>query len=120
VRRPTKVVVGPFIWRVSWSKSEWATYHDASLTESPDNADAIRAVGMTYRRDRLILINPMCDEQVQREALLHEVLHACQFTVDLPNEGQVKGHDFITRITPMLLDALLRSPGLAGYLLRRP
>lgn len=63
---------------------------------------------------------------LQREALLHEVMHACQAVAALPNIGyvvgdarrpaDVTGEDFITRLAPLLLDALARNPGLAAFI----
>jgi hypothetical protein len=113
-KRPTKVHVGPFTYVVKWSVSDWADALDAA--SSNHDQEVQRCLGLTDKRGCVIYINPLADPQYQKEALLHEIMHACQFTAGLPDEGMVKGHDFITRSAPMLLDALMRSPGLSEYL----
>lgn len=111
---PKEVRVGPFAFTVDWSVAGWSEALDATIAGT--DHDAQNAYGMTDRRGCAIWINPHAAAGFQREALLHEVMHACQFTAGLPNMGPVTGEDFITRVSPLLLDALDRSPGLRAYL----
>lgn len=110
--RPRTIRVGPFVFDVDWTARGWA---EMAQTFVPWDADASRYYGFTDRGSCRIWVNPHASEQFQREALLHEVIHACQAVAGLPNSGAV-GEDFVTRVTPVLLDTLDRNAALRRYL----
>ena len=116
-KRPTRIRVGPYVFTVEWSATAWADAQQAA--GSPFDAEMGRSYGYTDRYSSRIWINPHAVHEYQREALLHEVMHACQAVAVLPNGATatpVTGEDFITRISPILLDTLDRNPGLRAYL----
>lgn len=111
--RPESVVVGPFTISVDWTVEGWGFM---ATSQARFDRDMSMYIGFTDRSNLTIYVNPHAVEQFQREALLHEVLHCCQFVANLPNDGNVSGEDFITRVSPILLDTFMRNPGLREYL----
>lgn len=115
-RKPTRIHVGPFTWHIDWTITGWSqALDDASLGADPD---AARTYGMTDKRSCRIWINPHSAEDFQRETLLHELLHACQFVAGL-GTTTTDPEDFIMRVSPLLLDTLTRNKGLLTYLTGR-
>jgi hypothetical protein len=111
--RPETIVVGPFTFSVDWTVEGWSSF---AASSARFDKDAALYYGFTDRTTLTFYVNPHAAEQFQREALLHEVTHGCQMVAGLPNEGQVSGEDFITRVTPILYDTLKRNPDLREYL----
>jgi hypothetical protein len=114
-RRPEALLIGPFTWVVKWDQESWSEAFDATILG--DDPDAARAYGMTDKRSCTIWMNPNNAETFLRETLFHEIMHACQFIAGLSNSKPVVGEDFITRVSPLYLDALRRNPGLVEYLM---
>lgn len=124
MRRPKRIRVGPYTFTVDWSERGWSDTREAMVAGY--DADLGRAYGFTDRRNLGMWINPNAPIELQREALLHEVMHACQAVAALPNAGyvgdavhrpgDVTGEDFITRLAPILLDALARNRDLAAFI----
>lgn len=112
--RPKAFRCGPFTFTIDWTVAGWSA---AANSAASFDADAARYYGYTDRGTCTIWVNPHATADFQREALFHEVMHACQMTAGLPNTGSSTGEDFITRITPVLLDTLDRNPRLRAYLL---
>jgi len=111
--QPTEFQCGPYRWSVDWTVEGWGSIANSSARFDQDKA---LYYGFTDPAQLQLWINPHAAEQFQREALLHEVTHAAQFVAGLPNEGQIQGEEFVTRVTPVLLDTLMRNPGLREYL----
>ena len=111
--QPESFKCGPFTFTVDWTIEGWGYQ---ATSQARFDKDMALYIGFTDRGSCTVWINPHAVEQFQREALLHEVTHCCQLVANLPNDGNVSGEDFITRITPLLLDTLQRNPGLREYL----
>jgi hypothetical protein len=112
---PDRVQVGPFEFTIDWSVQGWSEAMEShSSSMDPDYG---RFYGFTDPRTCSIWINPHAAATFQRETLLHEIMHACQAVAALPNEEPVKGEEFVTRISPILLDTLTRNVGLIDFLL---
>lgn len=117
-KRPGKVVVGPYTFSVCWTEKGWSDAREAAVAGY--DPDLGYGLGFTDRRNLAIWINPNAPLDYQREALFHEVMHCCQAVANLPNSGQVvsaltraaeiTGEDFITRISPLIVDTLRRNP----------
>lgn len=101
MRRPTRVVVGPFTWKVDWTQP----------------ADDV--MGETLLASLTIRVDPTMHEDVARETLMHEVLHACYKTAGIDSTVALE-EQIVSGVSPLLLDALRRSPNLAEYLLATP
>jgi hypothetical protein len=99
VKRPRRIVTGPFTWAVSWVK--------------PDRQEV---AGETDALNLAIRVMPGNALDFERETLMHELLHACCSVagLDLGDDGEER---VVAGLSPFLLDALRRSPGLADYLL---
>jgi hypothetical protein len=111
--RPEVIQVGPFIYTVNWDHESWSAAFDATVTS---NSDAVRAYGMTDQRGSVIHMNPNNAETFLRETLLHEVTHACHFVAGLGDGATVTCEEFVTRVSPVLLDTLRRNPELRDYI----
>jgi hypothetical protein len=117
VKPPTSVRVGPFRFAIECGARQWSEIREASVSQY--DAELSRAYGFTDRSACVIYLNPTASLDQQREALLHELMHAAQAVAGLPNAGTSTGEDFITRLSPILLDALDRNPRLREYLFTR-
>jgi len=112
---PQNVRVGPFDFSIDWSVQGWSEAMDAQISSmDPDHG---RYYGFTDPRASRIWVNPHAASTFQRETLLHEIMHACQAVAALPNDETVKGEEFVTRLSPILLDTLARNAGLVEFLL---
>lgn len=98
--RPTRVKVGPFTWRIS----------------QDDPADA-ETMGETALRELVIRIDGSLCEDVWRETLLHELLHACHLVCGLGAETNTNAETVVTMTSPVLLDLLRSNPRVRAYLL---
>lgn len=86
--------------------------------------DSSKKVRKALRRDEvngycfpdalLIEIDRSRPRGVQRRTVLHEVLHACWGVTSLPDKHE---EDVITTLSPILLDALRRSPEVVAFLM---
>lgn len=92
------MLCGPLTWRIAW--------------EAPDDG----AFGDTDTYDLLIRVRPGMPADLERETLMHEVLHACYRTAGI-DSTIAREEQIVSGVSPFLLDALRRSPDLAAYLL---
>lgn len=99
MRRPSHFFMGPFRWDIKW--------------RHPDNGDFY---GTTEETRLLVQVRQDMDEQYSRETLFHELLHAGFSTACLRREDE---EQIVSALSPFLLDALRRTPGLADYLLAK-
>lgn len=95
---PREVITGPFTWRVLW--------------EAPDDG----AYGTTDTYTLTIQVRPDLADDLARETLMHETLHAAYRAAGL-NSEIAKEEEIVSGMSPFVLDALRRSPGLAEYLI---
>lgn len=100
MKRPSKLTVGPFEFQLIFSSEE-------TKANSPDSSEHTSAFGVT-RLDKLtVYIDPSAPMQIQRETLLHEILHCCWFTIGIENDYIEEM--IVAALSPLLLDTLLRN-----------
>ena len=109
---PRHVDVGPYRFTIICTVAAWSPMQDANVLDP----DPMRAYGFCDKRTCTIWLNPHVSPEFQREALLHELMHAVQFTAGLPNSTPIALEDGITRMSPLLLDVLRRNRTLRAYL----
>ena len=63
-----------------------------------------------------MVVRPNQTIDLQRETVLHEVIHGVRYLANLPS-GEVE-ESFVTRMTPLLLDTLRRNPHLRQFLFK--
>lgn len=107
-RRPRSLLIGGGRWRVRWSaEAIRAMFPD----EEPLPAGGCDAAEQTLAVDPL----PRAPH-LEREVLLHELLHAClsnsSVTLDYEQEERL-----VAVVSPRLLAALRDNPALVRYLL---
>lgn len=112
---PATVEVGSLTYTIDFSVEGWSDAISAQ-NNGHDPEDG-RYYGFHDASGCNIWINPHATIEIQRESLLHEVMHACQFVACLPNRGKSSGEAFISRLSPVLIDTLRRNPDLARFLL---
>ena len=75
--------------------------------------DGIRALGLTYKDDKIIKICTKQSEQSKRETLMHELLHACVGDFEMDEELEER---LILHISPRLMDLLDNNANVRNYL----
>jgi hypothetical protein len=105
VKPPRFIHVGPY---------EYSVHTDAAAVAELDSGDD----GSCDFHDVRITVNPARPEQVQRDTLLHEVLHAIGALTGLRRDlGEEAEERVVERLSSNLLDTLRRNPELVEYLL---
>ena len=105
-RVPKQLIIGPFKF-------------DVLLDENACNRDAIESgagghnFGLMRPLEQRIYVNPRQGEDMARDTLLHEVLHALLIAVGLDGETEER---IVAPLATGLLDALQRNPELVEYL----
>lgn len=106
VERPGRVHIGPFQFDVTWSTSETKVA-----------ADSHPAMGVSDVRTAHIWICEDLHQSIEREALLHELLHMVirTFGVGLELDEETEERT-VCALTPALLGILRDNPDLIRYL----
>lgn len=98
--RPRSVRIGPFTWRIV----------------EQDPAD-LTTMAETALRELVIRIEGAVHEDVWRETLLHELLHACHITAGIVDaDAPVTAEAVVGATSPLLLEVLRRDKRLRAYL----
>lgn len=109
---PETIQVGPIRWRV--------LHTDETTAAMRETSDHPRQMGECDVVSATLTIATGMPPEVTRETLLHEILHAIQAVLGNPVEHK-RGADleegFVASTSPLLLDTLVRNPGLVTYLL---
>jgi hypothetical protein len=71
----------------------------------------------TNLRDLVIRIDPDVADDVWRETLLHEILHACHMIAGIDADTPTPPEAVVAATSPTLLDTLRRDARLRAYLL---
>jgi hypothetical protein len=104
---PHTLQIGPFVYTV---------YADLEKIKDAEKESG-SLFGVTTVGDLEILLHPTSHDLVQRETLLHEVLHAVFHNVGLSEKlGDKAEEQMIRSLSPALFDLLLRNPQLVAYL----
>jgi len=94
---PKKVIIGPFDYEIQCNEVARASL-GSDFGETDTEMCQIR-------------INPERPDQIQREVLLHETLHACMNVACLDLElGEELEEKVVRRLTPILMTVMLRNP----------
>lgn len=108
---PDIVHIGPYVYRLTASAEEWA-----QLRVELGPADHDDLWGYTSNTDGVIYIQPGLNPALERTIVLHEVLHAAAFCGGILHDGKRHEEAWVLVVSPPLLDALRRTPGLTDYL----
>lgn len=104
-RRPAYIQVGPLRWTVVWEGHEDGSYGSCDTYTLTINI-----------RDDLA-------PDLERETVMHELLHAVYRTAGI-DSTVMREEQIVSALSPHLMDAMLRTPGLLSYLFpvaaRRP
>ena len=114
---PSHVRVGPYALEVAVGGPAWDAQVEAHRSfHSPDD----QLFGRCDFENLIIGVNGDVADDMIRETLLHEVLHACVFAsgADL-GEGAEHEEAFVAVMSPMLIEVLRNNPVLVDFLLRR-
>lgn len=104
---PQSLQIGPFLYRV---------YADIDKIKDAEKESG-SLFGVTSVGELEILLHPSSHDLVQRETLLHEVLHAVFHNVGLSERFGEKTEEQVVRsLSPALFDLLRRNPDLVSYL----
>lgn len=90
-----------------------------SVVEGLDECDAVGSNAHYVEDSRRIVIRPGLPADLDREVLLHEVLHGVMSAANLDWEKYEDEERIVKSITGVLLDTLQRNPRLATYLLAK-
>lgn len=113
--RPAGVTVGPSTYDISYDADELARR---------DKADRANRYGMADHGQLRIIVEGTNPEDVVRETLCHEILHAVidvhGLAAHLDDRGSVDETEerIVAGLSPALLDTLRRNPAVAAYLIR--
>jgi hypothetical protein len=107
IELPNRIYVGPLVYTVVCDAEEWVRHG-----EETDEAH-----GATSNDRQIIYLSPANPPSLMRAVLMHEVLHAAAFAAGFRDEDvKYKEEEWVTRVAPLVLDALRCSAGLTAYL----
>lgn len=113
--RPSHILVGPFRFRIE--------FDEAPLRESFMLDDVMR-FGLTIPERLLIVISPNRPEDALKQTLVHETLHAINWTyniifvaLDPKSEEHEREETYVSVMSSPLLDTLKRNPQVTAWLL---
>lgn len=100
---PKTITIGPLTYQVKYVKKL-------------QNADKDPLNGQICLGEGVIKIDPSAHEDHQRSTLMHEILHGVFYMAGIGAEPdhQVLDEELITRIAPILMDTLMRNPGIVS------
>lgn len=103
MKRPVDFVLGHVDWRIQWDEDEV-------------NRHAPDAGGFCEEAEQRIVLLPMPKAPaVEREQLLHELLHACAFDSNFTLPYEQEEH-MVRVVTPRLLHLLRANPHIVAFL----
>ena len=106
---PQHLQVGPFTYEVAVDQ--------ARIDRAGHEAHTEYAGLSNHERLTIVLMQGLAVE-VERETLLHEVLHCVVNAAGRPSSrGPLEQEEWVLAASPGLLDTLLRNPQLIAYLL---
>lgn len=111
MKRPTSAVVGPYRYAIKFDK---AAIDAAGL----DEGEALR--GLTRNSELLILVDPTIPPVLQRETLLHELLHAAYFASGGEINAAKDEHreeTVVSLLSPRLFGVLCDNPAISAWIL---
>lgn len=102
---PKRVTVGPFGFTV--------TLDENTCLRDSVNQGSDHIFGLMLPLEQKIVVNPRQGDDMKRDTLLHEVLHAILMGAGLDGETEER---IVSTISPALLDTFRRNPELVAYL----
>lgn len=103
---PKHVTVGPFRFTVTLDEN-------ACLRDSVNQGESAHNFGLMLPLQQKIVVNPVQGDDMKRDTILHEVLHAILMGAGLEDELEER---IVSTISPALLDTLQRNPDLVTFL----
>ena len=111
-KMPKRVKVGPFNFDIKCDKE--------SIDSAKVEFDSLDALGFMSTVDQTIYIDPEMQDDMKSETLMHEILHAICMATGISNAFESKDEEnFISTISPMLLDTLRCNNEVADFILGR-
>jgi hypothetical protein len=106
--------------RVLWlDHVKWTIHWTQAAVDKLMGAAGI-ASGACQQTQAAIAVAPIPGSlNLERETLLHEVLHACFFATSVPLDEECE-EQFVAVVAPRLLGALRGNPAIVRYLLETP
>lgn len=112
-RPPATITVGPYVYDVTTSQRDF----DIATRTAVCRGDEPAFYGTTNHHALRIIIDPSQAPRAMRDTTLHETLHAITDLVGLRAELTTDEEEqFVTRVSPALLDVLQRNPDLVAFL----
>lgn len=106
---PSSVRVGPHIYRIL-STQEAIDRCRIELGDDDRTGGRCREASLT------ITLDPQLAPSLFREVLLHETLHAVQYTANIATRDRLPAEELIGRLTPLLLGVLRDNHELVVFL----
>jgi hypothetical protein len=103
--RPTEVRIGQTIWAVKW---------DSELLSLLDEVDGEPKLGLCLTDQNQILLRENLVPAMERDGLLHELLHAITHTYSM--KWKANEERMIQKLSPLLLDTLRGNPVVLAFL----
>lgn len=114
--RPSAVNVAGRPWTIEWVSTELEYKRLPGIDEDDD------ICGATYGQDLKIVIGTWTNIHIQRENLLHEIMHACVYGGKFDGalgDGVDHEEHYISGIDSPLLTTLRDNPGVTAWILGR-
>lgn len=105
-RRPREVIVGPFRFGVVYDENR-------CNRDAIDQGAANHNFGLMLPLEQRIFVNPRQGPDMERDTLLHEVMHACLISQGMAAEDEER---VVSHLATSLLDVFQRNPDLVEYL----
>ena len=105
---PKSVQVGPYTYTVLVDQAKMNLLR-------VEYANANQVGSCDFWQHQIVLAPEPCGA-VQRETLLHEVMHACHKAVGIDANTKLTPEELLARTGVLVLDTLQRNPDLVAYL----
>lgn len=105
MKRPTRVVVGPFTYELRWP-------------ETVHNDDGSELCGRAEHIGLWIAVAKTMPLPLQRKTLLHEIMHACVWVTG-HNEDAVTEEQFVRATAFALFEVLRDNPAVTRFITAR-
>lgn len=107
MKRPDKIRVGAMLYKISYSKTDM---NAISITRNT------HLLGNANHHDLQITIDDTINEQVIRDTLMHETIHALWISGGLEELDGMTQEQIVNCLTPRFVAVLRANPGLVEYL----
>ncbi|KKL51030.1 hypothetical protein LCGC14_2299560 [marine sediment metagenome] len=109
VERPAQIWIGA---------KPFSVIYDKDVLDRHNGRDRQDRIGRTDTRGLEITIDPTLAEQIIRDTLLHECLHAVWIDAGLDEMESLTEEQIVNTLTPRLVSMMRVNPELMDYMLR--